>query len=253
MAQATGRREVQLVVGGMAHDFDFARMELLMFLREDPCNRVAVSSTWEEFDGNPQTALISYSCNLAPSADSAARLRRFVSEGGRWLALHATNSLLQWSEEGVSGVPVEGDFLETLGSSFQAHPPIGEYRVDKGPYPDPLTDGIQPFAVNDELYLSDFAAEVEVLLTTRFGGEAPGFVRDEWPEADQPVLYRRHLGEGEVLYFTPGHARGHYDAPHRTPFFPNIERGAWESPTYREVLRRCVAWACRQPITMEAA
>lgn len=248
MSEPGRRREVQLVVGGMAHDFDFARMELLRLLAEDPCNRVAVSSTWEEFDGDPSRALVSYTCNLAPSADAAERLRNFVAGGGRWLALHATNSLLEWGADGVSGKPAEGAFLQTLGSSFQAHPPIGPYRIAPGPIADPLTRGIEPFEVTDELYLSDFAAEVEVLLTTRFGGAAPGFLRDDWPEAEQPVLYRRKLGAGEVLYFTPGHARGHYDAPHRTPFYPVIERGAWDSPAYHEVLRRCMLWACRRPI-----
>ena len=107
--------------------------------------------------------------------------------------------------------------------------------------------------MTDELYLSDFSADVEVLLKTSFGGAAPGFVRDTWDEANHPVLYRRRLGAGEVLYFTPGHARGHYDAPHRTPFYPVIERGAWDQPAYREVLRRCLLWVCREPIEDKTA
>lgn len=243
-----GRRDVRLVVGGMAHDFDFVRMELLRALDEDPCNRVAVSSSFEEFDGDPATALISYTCNVEPSPQAARRLRRFVEGGGRWLALHATNSLLVWGEEGVSGRALEGDFLETLGSSFQAHPPIGPYEVRPGPVADPLTEGIGAFAVEDELYLSDYTDGIEVLLHADFGGAAPGFVRDEWPRARQAVLYRRRLGAGEVLYFTPGHARGHYDAPHRTPFYPHVERGAWDVPEYRELLARCLKWACREGV-----
>ncbi|MFW5633940.1 MAG: ThuA domain-containing protein [Erythrobacter sp.] len=251
--QAGGRREVRLVVGGMAHDFDFVRMELLRALGRDPRNRVAVSSGFEEFGGDTRTALISYTCNVEPSPEAAERLRRFVECGGRWLALHATNSLLEWSEEGVSGRPACGDFLETLGSSFQAHPPIAPYEVRPGPVADPLTAGVAPFTIEDELYLSDYAEsedgrEIEVLLHARFGGAAPGFVRDDWPEGEQAVLYRRRLGAGEVLYFTPGHARGHYDAPHRTPFYPDVERGAWEEPAFREVLGRCLRWVCRQPV-----
>jgi len=248
-AAREGRREVRLVVGGMAHDFDFARMELLRALGEDPRNRIAVSSTFEEFDGDPATALVSYTCNVEPSARAAQHLRSFVQNGGRWLALHATNSLLEWGDEGVSGRPAKGDFLETLGSSFQAHPPIGSYEVRPGPVADPLTSGLEPFTVTDELYLSDYAGEIEVLLHARFGGEAPGFVRDTWPQGEQAVLYRRRLGEGEVLYFTPGHARGHYDAPHRTPFYPVVERGAWEETAFREVLQRCLRWVCRDPVT----
>lgn len=251
MSAERQRQDVHLVVGGMAHDFDFARMELLVALGADERNRVAVSSTWEEFDGNRAQAIVSYTCNLAPSLNAAARLRRFVERGGRWLALHATNSLLDWGKEGVSGSPATGDFLDTLGSSFQAHPPMGPYEVAPGPVADPITQGITRFTVTDELYLSDFSASVEVLLATRFGGRAEGFIRNTWQEADHPVLYRRRLGAGEVLYFTPGHARGHYDAPHRTPFYPVVERGAWDSPEYREVLRRCLRWACFQPVVLE--
>jgi hypothetical protein len=235
----------------MAHDFDFVRMELLQMLAEDPCNRVAVSSTWEEFPGEPNRALVSYTCNLEPSSQAARRLRDFVAAGGRWLALHATNSLLEWGAQGVSGQPPVGDFLDTLGSSFQAHPPIGPYRIEPGPTRDPITQGLAPFTVTDELYLADFSTDVEVLLKTSFGGAAPGFVRDEWDKADHPVLYRRRLGAGEVLYFTLGHARGHYDAPHRTPFYPVIERGAWELPAYRKLLRRCLLWVCRKPLNGE--
>ncbi|AOL22553.1 hypothetical protein Ga0102493_111526 [Erythrobacter litoralis] len=247
-APAGGRREVRLVVGGMAHDFDFVRMELLRALGEDERNRVAVSSTFEEFGGDPRTALVSYTCNVEPSPEAALRLRSFVENGGRWLALHATNSLLEWRADGVAGRPATGDFLETLGSSFQAHPPIGPYEVRPGPVADPLTAGIAPFTIEDELYLSDYADEVEVLLHARFGGAAPGFVRDRWPQGEQAVLYRRSLGSGEVLYFTPGHARGHYDAPHRTPFYPHVERGAWQEPAFREVLKRCLGWVCREPV-----
>lgn len=238
------RRDVRLVIGGMSHDFDFVRMELLGLLGKDPCNRVAVSSTFEEFDGDPDTVLITYTCNVEPSEEAARRLRSFVTSGGKWLALHATNSVLEWSEKGVSAQPLKGDFFETLGSSFQAHPPIAPYEVVPGPVADPITAGIRPFTISDELYLSDLASDIEVLMSTRFGGAAPGFVRDQWPERDQPVLYRRRLGDGQVLYFTPGHARGHYDAPHRTPFYPQIERGAWEEPEFRKVLSRCVDWAC---------
>lgn len=247
------RKEVQLVVGGAAHDFDFVRMQLLEMLGRNPCNRVAVSSTWEEFSAEPQRALVSYTCNLEPSMAAARRLRDFVAQGGRWLALHATNSLLEWGAQGVSGQPPAGDFLDTLGSSFQAHPPMGPYRIEAGPVADPITQGIAPFSVTDELYLSDFSAEVEVLLKTSFGGAAPGFIRDCWDTGDHPVLYRRRLGAGEVLYFTPGHARGHYDAPHRTPFYPVIERGAWDEPAYRHILGRCLRWVCHEPINEEKA
>lgn len=247
------RLEAHLVVGGMAHDFDFARIQLLKILSEDERIRTKVSSTWEEFNGDSDTVLITYSCNLKPSDEAAIRLRDFVDSGGRWIALHATNSLLSWGEDGVNCAPPEGPFLDTLGSAFQGHPPIGEFKVSSAGSNHPLVEGIQSFDVVDELYLSDFSTPVEVLLSTRFGGEVPGFMKSHWDEDERPVMYIRKLGKGEVLYLTLGHARGHYDAPHRTPYFPEVERGAWDIPEFYELLRRSIKWGFEPQLSKELA
>jgi type 1 glutamine amidotransferase len=66
------------------------------------------------------------------------------------------------------------------------------------------------------------------------------------------VLYLRPLGEGAVLYCTLGHCRGHYDAPHRTPFYPDVERCSWTSPAFHQILRRGIAWAAGLPIETQA-
>ncbi len=91
---------------------------------------------------------------------------------------------------------------------------------------------------------------MRTLLAARFSGAAPGFVESDWTGDDpaRPVMYLREIGAGAVLYLTPGHARGHWDAPHRTPYYPAVERGAWTSPAYRELLRRALAWAVDEPI-----
>jgi hypothetical protein len=230
----------------MAHDFDHARNELLRLIGERPHLRTRVNASWTTFDSARQDCLISYTCNLVPSARAAIALRQFVKRGGRWLALHATNSLLEWGASGVSGAPLAGPFLETLGSSFQAHPPIATFTVEPVAPDHPLVTGIGPFEVEDELYLADVDSNTEVLLATRYGGAAPGFIRDCWSEAMHPVMYLRRFGQGAVLYLTLGHARGHWDAPHRTPFFPKVERGAWETPEYIELLRRGIAWAAHE-------
>ncbi|SIN65612.1 hypothetical protein SAMN02745824_1526 [Parasphingorhabdus marina DSM 22363] len=241
-AETKQRLEAHLIAGGMAHDFDFARLELLKILGEDERVRTKVSSSWEEFEGEFNSLLISYTCNIVPSDRTAEQLKEFIEGGGRWIALHATNSLLEWTEDGVVCAPANGPFLGLIGSAFQGHPPLGKYTVANAAPDHPLVENIGNFEVEDELYLSDFSAPAEVLLSARFGGSAPGFTREHWEETDHPVMYIRKLGKGEILYLTLGHARGHYDAPHRTPYFPEIERGAWQTPEMYELIRRSVLW-----------
>ncbi len=244
------RQDVSLVVGGKSHDFDYVRLQLLNLLAGYPHVRTAVSSDFENLEALADAAcVISYTCDVRPSAASEDRLQSFVEDGGRWLALHATNSFLEWTEQGVRSAHDEGPFFKTLGSAFVAHPPIGEFTVSPTEWEHPLTEGIAPFAVVDELYLSEYLCEITPLLGTRFTGEAPGFAVDQWPDSElRPMMYFNPTGRGRVLFFALGHARGHWDAPHRTPYYPTVERGAWTSPAYLELLRRCVAWAVGDPV-----
>jgi type 1 glutamine amidotransferase len=237
----------RLIVGGMAHDFDYARLELLKLLGEHQHLRVGVSDSFEDIDKlDACRFLITYTCNLQPSDQAARALRRFVERGGRWFALHATNSLLAWTDKGVAPRLEAEDFIETLGSQFLAHPPIGPFLVRNVAPDHPLTENISEFETTDELYLSALRPGLQVLLETRFNGEAPGFTAADWTDdAPRPVLYLRPLGKGTVLYCTLGHCRGHFDAPHRTPYFPEVERGSWATPAFTTILRRGIAWAAQ--------
>ncbi len=103
-------------------------------------------------------------------------------------------------------------FMETLGSQFVAHPPIEPYRVEVTQPSHPLVAGIEPFDASDELYLMELHPPFETLLHTRWHGEAKGFAERDWSKDEpRPVMYLKQVGAGEVLYFTLGHARGHYD------------------------------------------
>jgi type 1 glutamine amidotransferase len=102
-----------------------------------------------------------------------------------------------------------------------------------------------PFETTDELYLSDFTGDVDVLLHARFAGEAPHFVRSKWDDDDpmRPVMYLHRFGDGEVLYLTLGHCQGHYDLQPRYDYVDVID-GSWDLPVYRTLLERGIAWAC---------
>jgi type 1 glutamine amidotransferase len=250
-----GRINAYLVTGGWWHDFDFARLELLKLLAADDRVRVKVAENYEDIEAiTASDFLVSYTCNVRPSDAAQEALRTWVEGGGRWFALHATNSAIDPPVERGKGpfttpraFPA---FVETLGSQFLSHPAIEPYTVTVSPgaVDDPLVQGIEPFDADDELYLCEYHGTIEPLLETRWHGDTgPGFAEKDWP-VDEPrlVMYRRPLGAGTVLYFTLGHCRSHWDMvapPFNGMYWPKIERGSWELSEFTEILARGLVWA----------
>ncbi len=235
---------VHLIAAGKYHDIDFARLELLKLLAERPDIRTSVAADFSD-GGLIEAAdlLITYTCDLAPNAEQTAALRNFLEGGGRWLALHGTNSLLRFLEDGTVETPDDApEFMELLGTRFAGHPPIGPYKVHVSQSDHPLTVGLRDFNVIDELYLTHRTAEIDILLHTTFTGKCPEFGDTHWDEDRMPVLYERRVGKGCVLYLTLGHCRGHYDLQPLRPFYPHPERCAWNYPVFYELLRRGIRW-----------
>lgn len=243
----TGKIDCVLVAAGKYHDIDFARLELLKLLGENERIRVRVFEDYANLEAIREARLlVTYTCEVLPSEEQQVALRDWVERGGRWYALHGTNSVLQFLDNGLVDTPDQApQFMQLLGSQFASHPPIGPLRVDVAKPEHPLVLGIEPFEVVDECYLMGMKADVEVLLDTEFEGETPGFVRDQWPRQRHPVLYLRRLGDGAVLYLTLGHCRGHYDLRPLMDYWPQVDRCAWDSPIFYDLLRRGLNWAAR--------
>ncbi len=247
--QPGGRIDVTLVAGGRYHDIDFARLQLLGLMADQPELRVVVQPDYEATDAITHgSILVSYTCDVRPSERAQREIRAWVEGGGRWIALHGTNAALDLGgPDGVVSPRVFPLWADTLGSQFVAHPPIQPYKVEISDAQHWLVAGIEPFETDDELYLSEYAArdELEVLLHTTWRGEATGFVEADWTAGPDvhPVMYLRPLGEGAVLYNTLGHCRGHYDMVPIVDYYPRIERCSWEQPAYHELLRRSLRWA----------
>ena len=239
------RIDCVLVASGKYHDIDFARLELLKLLAEDERVRVRVFEDYANLDAiRAADFLVTYTCDVIPSLAQQEALRAWVEAGGRWLALHGTNSILRFLSNGLVDSPAWAPHLmETLGTQFIAHPPIAPYRVEVADPQHPLVHGIEPFETSDELYLSDVHADLHVLLDTEFAGAATGFVREHWTAARHPVMYLRRLGQGAVLYLTLGHCRGHYDLQPLMDYYPEVDRCAWDLPVFHDLLRRSLVWA----------
>lgn len=241
----TGPIQAHFIAAGKYHDIDFARLELLKLMAEEPRIRTTVAMDYSNTNRLAECMfLVTYTCDVLPTPAEVTALKAFLARGGRWLALHGTNSVLRFLESGLVDTPNEApELMEILGTQFVAHPPIGPFKVEVPQTGDPLTRGMSDFEIVDELYLSRTTAEIETLMLTRFTGEASGFVTGEWTNEEVPILYRRKHGSGEVLYCTLGHCRGHYDVQNFMPFWPHPERCAWNYAIYYELLRRSLRWA----------
>ncbi len=247
------RINVVLVVGGVWHDMDFARAELLTLLGEHDqfrvqCNADFENTSWLEPGGEQHASImVTYTCNVRPSERAQQVMRDWVEAGGRMVALHATSSALEPSSEGFKAPRAMPNFIEMLGSQFIAHPPIAPYTVTNVNPDHWLVAGVEEFEATDELYLNEYPdlAALTPLLQTSYQGDARGFYESDWNDTDPDhlVMYLRPLGEGAVLYNTLGHCRSHYDMVPMMDYWPTIDRCAWDLPVFYELLRRSFRWA----------
>ena len=237
--------KVYLVAAGQFHDIDFARLELLKLLAENERIRTRVATDYADVEAIADSDfLITYTCNLIPSEAQQLALQEYIRGGGKWFALHGTNSILQFLADGRVDTPEMAPVLmETLGTQFIAHPPIQPFTVKLAQPDHPLVKGIGEFEADDELYLCRAHGDLDQLLYTNYTGEAKGFVHDRWDDDEpRPVYYINRLGDGEVLYLNLGHCRGHYDMQPMVAYYPEVEKGSWNRQEFYELLRRAIRY-----------
>jgi len=246
----TGRVEVAVVVGGRWHDIDFARRELLALLGEHDAVRATVHADFSDTARlGSVDAVIAYTCDVRPTSDEASTMTSMVRDGGRLLALHATNSAIDPPGPGGPRVFRTPDampgFTALLGNRFLAHPKIAEFLIEPVDPDHPLVLDVGSFTTTDEIYVSALADDLEVLMDVAYTGACPGFDTDHVDDpVRHPVLFTRPEGDGRVTYFTLGHCRGRFDvADLGVEDLGVVDRVAWDSPEYREILRRCIGWA----------
>ncbi len=227
-----------LVCGSPArnHDFDFARRALLGYLYEAGDIRTDVFNNYDSGELlEAGDLLVSYTSQVPVSDDNCAALRRYLERGGRWFAIHASNSVVQNTH--LPGI---------VGSRFITHPPYTRFAVSVTRPDDELMQGTPAsFEVEDEIYVIELSAEVEILMRTHWGGDAFG---KSYPEAERPLMYRHRVGsaDGGVLYLALGHCNRPYDK--QRPEMADLpdRRGPWAMPLFQDLIRRGIDWAAHR-------
>lgn len=247
---SAGRVNVALVCGGRWHDFDYSRLQILQLLGRHDSVHCSVHVDFSDVGVLAAAeAVIAYTCDVRPSSEQALGLRERVRAGGRLLALHATNSAIDAPVPGAERVfrtpKAMPEFSALLGNRFLAHPKIAPMRIEIVKPDHPLVSGIPAFVTTDEIYVSELADDLEVIMDSPYDGPCPGFETQQVPgRTRHPVLFSRPEGSGSVVSFTLGHCRGRFDiADQGIDDLGVTDTAAWESPEFREILRRCVDWA----------
>jgi type 1 glutamine amidotransferase len=139
---------------------------------------------------------------------SRRALTGFVEAGGALLGMHTASICFDdWP-----------GWQQLLGGQWvwgrSHHPPLGEVRARPVSAAHPVTDGVAPFTVNDEVY-HGLALEPDVV----------GLLEADAGEGPQPLVWAREVGRGRVVYDALGH-----------------DAASICEPEHRRLLRQAGAW-----------
>ena len=154
-----------------------------------------------------------------PSEQAKAGLLQYVKSGGNVVALHfACSSFQDWSEYAVLLGRV---WKEGVGG----HGPYGEFEVNIKDPRHPITNGLENFKTEDELYAKLTGdAKIEVLASAY----------SDWSGKVEPIVFVKRYGKGRVVQNVLGHGLD-----------------SKQNASYQKLLRRGVEWAATGKVTLE--
>jgi type 1 glutamine amidotransferase len=210
-------KRILLILGGMYHDFEgfAAAMRLVIEGAGGALDATYDLDLLTQLDRSDYDLVMSYTSlsrhregheDTTPetlSDDQVHGLIHWVNTGGAFLAVHSAT---------VSAVP-NPDMALLLGGAFVSHPPQFSFMVYPMYRPHPITEGIEAFAVKDELYVQDYDAEDRVHMVALDRGVA------------YPMVWTRDQGQGRVAYVAMGHGPG-----------------VWRLPQYQQLILQAIAW-----------
>jgi len=125
--------------------------------------------------------------DLTPEQEGG--LFKFVSGGKGLVGIHGA----AWKAGAYA--------VDMIGGHANWHPPGGIFTVHIEDSTHPVTQGIQDFEVEDEIYMSAYDPYLHILATT------------VWSHQDHPMAWAKLYGEGRVFYTSLGHGPGTFQRP----------------------------------------
>ncbi len=97
-----------------------------------------------------------------------------------------------------------------VGGQWVAHPGgVIDYEVNITDKKDPVTKGLNDFAMHSEQYYMHVDPNVNVLATTQFSDE-----HADWIDGcTMPVVWKKYYGKGRVFYSSLGHVITDFEVP----------------------------------------
>lgn len=146
----------------------------------------------------------------------------FVREGGGYVSVHAgSSSFYDWEE--YRALTIARWDLENTGHGKQH-----TFRVTATKEAHPITEGIAPFEILDELWHRTGIVEDATVLMTAFSSEDNGGSGNE-----EPVLLAKPFGEGRSVNLLLGH-----------------HTQAMEHPSFAALFARSAEWAATEAVTL---
>ena len=155
--------------------------------------------------------LVLYTTGHEKHGEDTGAIIDFVRSGGALAGIHNAADSFNYDPE----------FVRLIGGKFRTHPAQLDIAAEFVDTEHPITKGLKPFTVFDELYLfADYdPSRVHLLAQTRS-------YDDNGPV---PVCWTREEGIGRVFYLSTGH-----------------NPATQEDPAWRELFSRGVQWSLRK-------
>ncbi|MDX1934551.1 MAG: ThuA domain-containing protein [Capsulimonadales bacterium] len=241
MSQPATAQPSALFIGGCVHPFHFLEPAIpsVRAVLESVGLTVEVSGIYhpKRFPGDAPAGVVAeeterigdYSALNAESLARLALVALFTTGSGQG---EDVTALLEWVRNGGALVGFHcaadsfqgnADYVAALGGLFRTHPAPLDIAVEWVDTEHPITAGLTPFQVRDELYLFNHydPARVHLLAQTRSFAHY-----EDQPDAPVPVCWTRTEGKGRIFYLSLGH-------------FPEV----MADPNWQELVRRGALWA----------
>jgi type 1 glutamine amidotransferase len=208
-------KNMLLLLGGIYHDFEGFREFVVPYFQQQG---YTVRVTYD-FDALTEPTLsevdvvLLNTCLGGPrktgpwaadlNAAQTAALVTWVQAGGGLLGLHAASVIGEESQR----------LRRLLGGYFIEHPPEAEFTVVPLYREHPITQGVEAFVVQDELFINAYERDIEIHMVAQHR------------RVCHPLVWTRHEGAGRVAYIGLGHSEK-----------------VWALPAYRKLTAQALMW-----------